>query len=120
MFKCEIYMFRNWGEKLCEKIHNGSLGQIFWRNGFNTASDKLIRVCGTEISSKEVHKSDGLVWCSHFWNFFEDILAPLSRINLSFAVLDLCYQTGSFAYKKTNNLKTTKCYGAWFFKKLFF
>ena len=29
--------------------------------GSNAANDKLIRVCSTEISSKEVHKPEGLV-----------------------------------------------------------
>ena len=44
------------------------------QHGFNAANDKLIRVLGDEISSKQGNKSDVLVS-----ELFEDITAPQTR-----------------------------------------
>ena len=65
------------------------------QHGFNAANDKLIRVLGAEISSKQGNESDVLVS-----ELVEDITAPQTRIDLSFAALAPCCQASSFAEHK--------------------
>ena len=49
------------------------------QQSFNTANDKLIRVRGAEISSKEVHKSDGEMYYIHVITYIH-----IARENFTF------------------------------------
>ena len=115
MFKCAIYLLQKVDKNFCEDPST-----LTWILFICNKSQRLLRAqnnclqvavyCMQAMQAAQQHSSNAAKakWCSQLWNFFEDISAPRTPINLSFAALEPCCQSASFAYNKPQ-LKDNKC-----------